>query len=64
MLWLQIMFGIPFGSEIDMWSVGCILAELYLGKPLFYGSDDCSILKKVWIPLICYSFGGSKLILS
>jgi hypothetical protein len=26
---LQVIFGIPFGSEIDMWSVGCILAELY-----------------------------------
>ena len=44
---LQVIFGIPFGSEIDMWSVGCILAELYAGKPLFYGTDENSILEKV-----------------
>ena len=24
----QVMFGVPFGQEIDMWSVGCILAEV------------------------------------
>ena len=30
-----------------MWSVGCILAELYAGKPLFYGTDENSILEKV-----------------
>ena len=22
------MFGVPFGPEIDMWSLGCILAEV------------------------------------
>ena len=25
---LQVMFGVPFGPEIDMWSLGCILAEV------------------------------------
>ena len=24
------MFGVPFGTEIDMWSLGCILAEVCL----------------------------------
>ena len=26
---LQVMFGVPFGYEIDMWSFGCILAEVH-----------------------------------
>jgi len=55
---LQVIFGIPFGSEIDMWSVGCILAELYAGKPLFYGTDENSILEKVkrsyLVIIFCY----------
>ena len=41
------MFGVHFGLEIDMWSLGCILAELYYGSPVFYGKDKESILQKV-----------------
>ena len=26
----QVMFGVPFGPEIDIWSLGCILAEVSL----------------------------------
>ncbi|XP_074662349.1 uncharacterized protein LOC141914909 [Tubulanus polymorphus] len=40
----EVMFGIPFSTEIDMWSLGCILAELYTGKPLFYGKDKRELL--------------------
>lgn len=37
----EIMLGFRegYGTEIDMWSVGCILAELASGKPLFDGKD-------------------------
>jgi serine/threonine protein kinase len=28
-----------YGAELDMWSVGCILAELIAGKPIFAGKD-------------------------
>lgn len=28
-----------YGHEIDMWSVGCIVAEMFLGRPLFPGTD-------------------------
>jgi len=31
----EVLMGLPFGSEIDMWSVGCILVELLQGRPLF-----------------------------
>lgn len=33
-----------YGPEIDMWSVGCIAAELFTGKPLFPAHDDADEL--------------------
>ena len=32
--------GIPITSAIDIWSFGCILAELYTGSPLFAGENE------------------------
>lgn len=29
-----------YGLPIDMWSTGCILAELYTGRPLFPGENE------------------------
>jgi dual specificity tyrosine-phosphorylation-regulated kinase 2/3/4 len=34
------MLGIPYSVSIDMWSFGCILAELYTGRPLFPGETE------------------------
>lgn len=31
----EIILGIPCGKSVDMWSLGCILAELFSGIPLF-----------------------------
>jgi serine/threonine protein kinase len=28
-----------YGSEVDIWSVGCIFAELLTGKPIFPGEQ-------------------------
>ncbi len=36
----EIMLGLPYSTAIDMWSFGCILAELYCGHPLFAGDDE------------------------
>lgn len=46
-LFEQVVFGMPFGAEIDMWSVGCILAEIYLGKPLIFGTDRITLVQSV-----------------
>jgi dual specificity tyrosine-phosphorylation-regulated kinase 2/3/4 len=33
----EVILGLAYGCEIDMWSFGCILAELFMGYPLFPG---------------------------
>ena len=40
-----------YGTPIDMWSFGCILAELYTGYPLFPGEnevDQLACMMEVW----------------
>jgi len=36
-----------YTKALDMWAVGCILAELILRKPLFPGSDQYDLLKRI-----------------
>ena len=36
----EIMLGIPYTAAIDMWSFGCIIAELHSGLPLFPGESE------------------------
>lgn len=36
----EVILGIPYDVGIDMWSFGCILAELYTGYPLFPGENE------------------------
>jgi len=36
----EVILGISYGRPIDMWSFGCILAELYTGYPLFPGENE------------------------
>lgn len=50
----EIMLGIPYTTKIDMWSCGCILAELYTGRPLFPGESEaeqfCRIMEVLGTP--------------
>ena len=32
--------GIPYSLAIDMWSLACIIAELFTGYPLFPGENE------------------------
>ncbi|KAF3854530.1 hypothetical protein F7725_022585 [Dissostichus mawsoni] len=36
----EIILGLPFFEAIDMWSLGCVIAELFLGWPLYPGASE------------------------
>lgn len=36
----EVLLGLPFCEAIDMWSLGCVIAELFLGWPLYPGSSE------------------------
>jgi serine/threonine protein kinase len=36
----EILLGLPYSSKIDIWSLGCLLAELFLGRPIFPGESE------------------------
>ncbi|CCE61530.1 hypothetical protein TPHA_0A04570 [Tetrapisispora phaffii CBS 4417] len=43
----EIMLGLPYSSSIDMWSLGCIVAELFLGIPIFPGASEFNQLTRI-----------------
>jgi len=43
----EIMLGLPYDYMIDMWSIGCVLYELYTGKILFQGKDNNDMLYQI-----------------
>eukprot|EP00741_Cyanophora_paradoxa_P005604 tig00000912_g5432.t1 len=40
----EVILGMPYGQKIDMWSLGCILAELWTGNVLFHNDSIHSLL--------------------
>jgi len=36
----EVILGLPYTTAIDMWSLGCIVAELHTGYPLFAGENE------------------------
>ena len=44
----EIFFGeLYYGNKIDIWSIGCVFAELIIGKPLFKGNNELGTLSKI-----------------
>ncbi|XP_077238594.1 dual specificity protein kinase YAK1 homolog isoform X2 [Tasmannia lanceolata] len=43
----EVLLGYPYTTAIDMWSFGCIVAELFLGLPLFPGASEFDLLKRM-----------------
>ncbi|KAI1777947.1 kinase-like protein [Hypoxylon cercidicola] len=43
----EVLLGLPYSSAIDMWSLGCIVVELFLGLPLFPGSSEYNQVSRI-----------------
>ncbi|KAJ3127472.1 dual specificity protein kinase yak1 [Physocladia obscura] len=43
----EVLLGLPYTSSIDMWSLGCIAAELHLGLPLFPGTSEYNQISRI-----------------
>ncbi|PUU81222.1 kinase-like domain-containing protein [Tuber borchii] len=43
----EVLLGLPYSSSIDMWSLGCIVVELFLGLPLFPGSSEYNQVARI-----------------
>ncbi|EJD02869.1 kinase-like protein [Fomitiporia mediterranea MF3/22] len=43
----EVLLGIPYNTAIDMWSLGCIAVELFLGLPLFPGTSEYNQITRI-----------------
>ncbi len=43
----EILLGVPYNGAIDMWSLACVCAEMYLGLPLFPGVSQHNQLSRI-----------------
>ncbi|KAJ8980137.1 hypothetical protein NQ317_014631 [Molorchus minor] len=44
----EVLLGLPYATPVDIWSVGCIIVELYCLKPLFCGATEGDQLSKIF----------------
>lgn len=44
----EVLLHSTYSSSVDIWSLGCIFAELYLKHPLFIGQSDIDQLYKIF----------------
>ncbi|KIJ49669.1 hypothetical protein M422DRAFT_161158 [Sphaerobolus stellatus SS14] len=43
----EVLLGLPYTAAIDMWSLGCIVVELFLGLPLFPGTSEYNQITRI-----------------
>jgi hypothetical protein len=43
----EVLVGLPYDSAIDMWSLGCVAAELFLGLPILPGVHEHDQLGRI-----------------
>mmetsp|Transcript_19359 Transcript_19359/g.46461 ORF Transcript_19359/g.46461 Transcript_19359/m.46461 type:complete len:837 (-) Transcript_19359:58-2568(-) len=50
----EVILGLPYDGKIDMWSLGCVVAELYTNEVTFQNDSELSMLSR--IEAICGPF--------
>jgi len=50
----EVILGLPYDGKIDVWSLGCVIAEMYTGQVTFQNDSVVSMLSR--IEAICGSF--------
>lgn len=43
----EVVLGCSYTVAIDVWSLGCVAAELFLGLPLFPGASEHDLLTRI-----------------
>eukprot|EP00835_Amoeboradix_gromovi_P002946 NODE_180_length_15790_cov_0.586706.p4 type:complete len:356 gc:universal NODE_180_length_15790_cov_0.586706:13271-14338(+) len=43
----EVLLGLDYSSSVDMWSLGCIVAELFLGLPIFPGTSEYNQISRI-----------------
>lgn len=60
----EVLLGLPYTTAIDMWSLGCICAELFLGLPIFPGHSEydqvCRIVEVQGLPPVSMLDAGKN----
>jgi len=47
----EVLLREKYGPSVDVWSLGCLAAELFLGSPLFPGGDEIEMLRLIQLKL-------------
>ena len=47
----EVLLRSKYGPSADIWSLGCMAAELFLGSPLFPGGDELDMLRQIQLKL-------------
>jgi len=50
----EVVLGLPYDGKIDVWSLGCVIAEMYTGQVTFQNDSVVSMLSR--IEAICGAF--------
>ncbi|CAH0491628.1 unnamed protein product [Peronospora farinosa] len=43
----EVILGLLYGTKIDLWSLGCVIAEMYTGEVLFRNDSEQTLLARI-----------------